>query len=148
MSKESDEKRKLLKKLWARCYMRLKKQLQRKPTKEEVEDCIAHEIYLLEHNLAEERRGRPRHEAGFLDTVSKRVQGKREIALEMERQLQKEVREDTAGVDLRFWKDDEDEPTHEEEMKQFEREINENLEEQCLGKCCRYCGSYPCRCPR
>jgi len=145
MSKESDEKRKLLKKLWARCYMRLKKQLQRKPTKEEVEDCIAHEIYLLEHNLAEERRGRPRHEAGFLDTVSKRVQGKREIALEMEKRLDKEVDEETRGVDLRFWKD-EDEPTREEVMKQLSEEINKNLDEKSWENVCPRCRSSVCRC--
>lgn len=143
------EKKKLLKKLWARCYMRLKKELGRKPTKEEVESCMKHELYLIEHNLVQERRGRPRHEAEFLDTVSKKVRGKpdREVVLAVQRQVDKEVREETSGVDLRFWKD-EDEPTREEQMKELSRKINENLEEQCLGKCCKICGSYPCRCSR
>jgi len=145
MSKESDEKRKLLKKLWARCYMRLKKQLGHKPEKREIESCIAHEIYLIEHGLVEEKRGRPRHEAGFLDTVTKRMQGKREIALEMERRLDKEVREDTAGVDLRFWKD-EGELTREEENKQLEKEINEQLEEHSWAGICPRCKSSVCRC--
>lgn len=143
-----DERKALLKKLWSRCYMRLKNQLQKKPEKREIESCIAHEIYLIKHNLVEEKRGRPRHEEEFLDIVTKRaeeINDKNEVILELKKQTDKEFREETRGVDLRFWKD-EDEVTHEQESKKLERSLNAELEKRSWAGICPRCRSSVCRC--
>lgn len=131
--------------------MRLKKQLGHKPEKREIESCIAHEIYLIKHNLVEEKRGRPRHEEEFLDIVTEKVKkgqkerDKREVDLALQEQVDKEFREETSGVDLRFWKP-EGELTTEEKMKELSKEINENLEAQSWKGICPRCRSSVCRC--
>jgi len=128
--------------------MRLRKELDRKPTKEEVADCIKTELFKIEHGLVEEKRGRPRHEAEFLDTVMKKAQERRdrnEVIRALQKQVDKEVREETSGVDLRFWKDS-DEPTREEQMKELSEEINKNLEEKSWEGICPRCKSSVCRC--
>lgn len=149
MSKESDEKRKLLKKLWARCYMRLKKQLQRKPTKEEVADCIKGELFKLEHGLEKEKQGRPTSEEEFFDVMG--VQTKDDW--NPLRRREREELEDIATLrklneGLSEWgSGKEPRPTREEQMKDVSSRLNEILDEKSWENVCPVCLSSVCRCP-
>lgn len=156
MSKKlSEADRKLLaKRIWGRCYMRLRRELKRKPTKEELEDCIKTEFYKERLGLVEKKKtGRKPSEESFFDTVTedeRKTISDEEMRRFLQRRRAREDLEDLATLrrlneGLAQWSDEEI-PSREDEMKRLSREINENLEAQSWKNVCPRCKSSVCRC--
>ena len=79
-----DEKKKLAKRVWGRCYMRILRAEKRKPTKEEMEDCMKTEIYKETHGLVEKRKkGRKSSEESFFDAMKEKEKEVINLADEM-----------------------------------------------------------------
>jgi len=161
--KLSEADRKLLaKRIWGRCYMRLQRELNRKPTKDEMEDCMKEELYKERLGLVEKKKkGRKSSEEDFFTTMGEREtpqisQSEEEISDEemrrfLRRRQAKEDLEDLATLGrlnegLAQWGNDEEIPSREEQMKELSREINENLNEQSWKNICPVCKSSVCRC--
>jgi len=167
---ESEEK-KLAKRIWGRCYMRLQRELNRKPTKDEMQDCIKTELYKEEHGLIKEKRGRKSSQEDFFTTMGEPESTSmpkidKGISDEQFRRILRhkedlETREELAilgrinrGLD---WSDEEPK-SREESMKELSEKLNariientdKNICSRCLSSICRCpcptCGNYPCIC--